>query len=161
MSDSTSLAVPGDDALQIGNWVVEDFWDSQDFGNKPDYSAEDMQGRCIIVRGLSVGEFESPKFNRDGVANKARSILHNWPEEHPNMAPWGIFLSSTSVPIKKLSGVVKFPVAIRMWRRQGANAVYWDMERYTPRYNSDGKVIPPNDEKLVEAFLKEKEAVLD
>lgn len=158
MADSTDIVPVGDIELAtVGNWQVEEFWDNQDFGNKPDYSAEDMQGRCIIVRGISEAEFESPKYK----GNKARSILHNWPEEKPTSHPWGVFFSTTSVPIKKLSEVQRFPVAVRLWRRQGADYVYWDMERYIPQFDDKGNQLPPNDDKVVQNFLQEKKAVLD
>jgi hypothetical protein len=142
-------------ASTVGNWSVAEYHDTLSFGQKPEYTSDDMNGRCIIVRGISEGEFKSPKYP-DGAA---RSILHNWPNETPSMSPWGQFFGSTSVPIKKLATVQHFPIAVRLYKRKGANFDYWDMERYVPTFDSNGKQLDPNDEKVIQAFLSERKAV--
>jgi len=140
---------------KVGNWDVAEFHDTLSFGQKPEYTSDDMNGRCIIVRGISEGEFKSPKFPDGG----ARSILHNWPNETPTMAPWGQFFGSESVPVKKLLTVQHFPVAVRLYKRKGAKYDYWDMERYVPTFDDKGKELDPNDDKVIQAFLESRKAV--
>ena len=140
---------------KVGNWDVAEYHDTLSFGQKPDYTSDDMNGRCIIVRGISESEFKSPKYPNGA----ARSILHNWPNELPTMAPWGQFFGSESVPIKKLREVQHFPVAVRLYKRKGANYDYWDLERYVPSFDSSGKALDPNDDKVIQAFLSERKAV--
>jgi hypothetical protein len=148
--------VPWDELTsKVGNWDVAAFHDTLSFGQKPEYSSDDMNGRCIIVRGISEGEFKSPKYP-DGAA---RSILHNWPNELPTMAPWGQFFGSTSVPIKKLSQVDHFPVAVRLYKRKGAKFDYWDMEGYVPTFDDKGSMLDPNDDKVIQNFLESRKAV--
>jgi hypothetical protein len=114
-----------------------------------------MNGRCIIVRGISESEFKSQRFPEGA----ARSVLHNWPNETPTTEPWGVFFSSTSVPVKKLLTVKRFPIAVRIYKRKGANNEYWDMERYLPTYDDKGKVLDPNSDAVIAKFLSERKAV--
>lgn len=123
--------------------TVYDF-DLNDFGNQPEYDKEFLNGKVLIIHGVSEAIFEG-SFEKG-----ARSLLHSWPSEPRNIAPWGALLSEDSPAIKQTQamqdrGKVPFVARVVLKDSQAHKGqTYWTLEPYRLQYNSDGNLVDPN-----------------
>lgn len=79
--------------------TVYDF-ESSDFGNRPEWTKEDLIGKPLIIRGLSQDTYEREQ--KDGKVRVARSVRYNRAEEPRSVEPWGMLFSDPSVAIDEV-----------------------------------------------------------
>jgi len=130
---SESNMVPFDADNEIGNL------DFGQFGNQPLWSKEDLNGKVIVVVGVSTekfeGEFDTP----------ARSLLHYMPDEERDYnEPWGLLLSENSPAITRALGQLEKnggkPFYARLLKKQGRKYPYWNIEAVRAVYNDSGQI---------------------
>jgi len=79
--------------------TVFDF-ESSDFGNRPEWSKEDLIGQPLIIRGLSEDTYE--RADNSGRIRVARSVRYNRATEPRSAQPWGMLFSDPSVAIDEV-----------------------------------------------------------
>jgi hypothetical protein len=109
------------------------------FGNQPDWTKEELNGKVLIIVGVSVdkfeGEFDTP----------ARSLLHYMPDEdRTKIDPWGLLLSENSPAITRALGQLEKnggrPFYARLIKKQGKKYPYWVLESARAVYNENGQL---------------------
>jgi hypothetical protein len=130
MSDETSLVPSGDD-------YVGDL-DYGQFGNIPTWTKEELNGKVIVVVGVSTEKFEG-EFD-----TAARSLLHFMPDEDRSTEPWGLLLSENSPAITRATGQLSMnggkPFYARLLKKQGRKYPYWNLEAVRAVYNDSGLI---------------------
>lgn len=109
------------------------------FGNIPTWTKEELNGKVIVVVGVSTekfeGEFDTP----------ARSLLHYMPDEDRTATnPWGLLLSEGSPAITRALGQMEKngnkPFFARLVKKQGRKYPYWNLEAVRVVYNQEGQI---------------------
>lgn len=140
-------------ALVQGSDVLYDF-DLNDFGVQPDYDKEYLNGKVLIIHGVSESEFEGD------FAVPAKSLLHSWPAQYyGNGSPvvYGALMSGDSPAIRQAEDMVKkgkTPFVARLKMQPSARhkgQTYWTLERAeTLQFNAEGELIDPNAVRVTE-----------
>lgn len=134
---------------QHDNGGLYDF-DLNDFGVEPDFDKAEMNGKVIIVHGVSEAVMQRAEYPKG-----ARSLLWNFPTDidafDPDGTHYGMLLSEDSLPIKNTltmmqRGRVPFPARI-VYRQKESNKAqsYWMFERVLIQYDADGTLVDPNE----------------
>lgn len=112
--------------------TVYDF-ESSDFGNRPEWTKEDLIGKPLIIRGLSEDTYEREQGGRVRVA---RSVRYNRAEEPRSVEPWGMLFSDPSVAIDEVRkrierGQMPFLATLAMVDSlENKGQSYWKFVRY-------------------------------
>ena len=93
------LAIPQETLITTFGEEVYDF-EASDFGNRPEWSKEDLIGQPLIIRGLSEDTYE--REDNTGRNRVARSVKYNRAEEPRSVEPWGMLFSDPSVAIDEV-----------------------------------------------------------
>lgn len=108
------------------------------FGNIPEFTKEEYNGKVIVVVGVSTETFQG-EFEQG-----AKSILHFMPDEDRRGEPWGLLLGEKSPAITRAEGQLQKnggkPFYARIIKVQGKTFPYWNLEPVRPVYNTDGQV---------------------
>lgn len=120
-----------------GDQEITDFEYGQ-FGNLPELTKEDYNGKVIVVVGVSteefVGQFDEP----------AKSLLHLMPDEPLTQEPWGLLFGKSSPVLTQASGQLQKnggrPFFARIIKVQGRTFPYWTLEPVRRVYNTDGQI---------------------
>jgi hypothetical protein len=144
VTDQQNLALPASG--------LYDF-DLNDFGVQPDYDKEFLNGKVLIIHGVSDSVFEGD-FN-----TPARSLLHSWPTDFysgngsQELPPYGVLMSDDSPAIRQArdmqaKGKVPFVARLRMQASQKHRGqTYWTMERAASlQWDQNGNLVDPNAE---------------
>ena len=154
MDSTPQLPDPKAIYLATGEEVLE--YSGSDYGNQPEWSKEFLQGKGLIIRGLSEDTYQA-----DGsTMYPARSVLYNLLEEDPNPSePWGMFFSDlgldsdgkekreTSTVVKQVRSELRrnggrpFIVTIQYKDSEAHKGQgYWTLQRFVRNVTPDGKV---------------------
>lgn len=141
----------------LGSGQLYDF-DLNDFGVQPDYAKDFLNGKVLIIHGVSESAFEG-EFEKS-----ARSLLHSWPTELGSASTivYGALLSEDSPAIRQAEemqrkGKTPFIARLRMVPSKAhKNQTYWTMERALLQYDADGRVVDPNLEPVAPTSGKSK-----
>lgn len=138
-----------DAMLALPTGGVYDF-DLNDFGLQPEIEKEDLSGKVVFVHGVSNATFQSEDYDQP-----AKSLLWNWPTDddatNPNGWHWGLMLSVDSPAIKQVQQMVergRTPFVAKLVKKESErhkNQTYWTLERYVMQYDSDGRLVDPNE----------------
>lgn len=124
--------LPFDPEEEIGNLEYGQF------GNIPDISKEQYNGKVIVVVGVSTETFEGE------FETGAKSLLHYMPDEDRTNEPWGLLLGEKSPAITRAQGQLEKnggrPFYARLIKVQGRTFPYWNLEAVRAVYNTDGQV---------------------
>ena len=127
------LALPQNTLVTTYGETVYDF-ESSDFGNRPEWTKEDLIGQPLIIRGLSQDTYE--RVDKDGRVRVARSVHYNRAEEPRSVAPWGMMFSDPSVAIdevrKRLArGQMPFLATLALLdSTENRGQTYWKFVRF-------------------------------
>lgn len=132
------------DSLAMGGALYD--FDLNDFGVQPDYDKEFLNGKILIVIGVSEATFEGD------FQQSARSLLHLLPPDWANgMAPFGALLSENSPAIQQAAemqqkGKVPFVARLRkIPSERHRGQTYWTLEKAPSlQYDSEGRLVDPN-----------------
>ena len=117
--------------MEYGETVYD--FEASDFGNRPEWSKEDLIGQPLIIRGLSEDTYEREQGGRIRVA---RSVRYNRAEEAPSVEPWGMLFSDPSVAIDEVRkrvarGQVPFLATLAMVdSSENKGQSYWKFVKY-------------------------------
>lgn len=121
-------------------------FEENDFGTQPDYDKDFVEGKVLIISGVSEATFEGD------FAKPARSLLHNLPLSwSAGEAPFGLLMQEDSPAIQQASaqqekGKVPFVARLRKvdsQRHKGQS--YWTLEKAPSlQYDEHGILIDPN-----------------
>lgn len=143
MSESKEIAQPR--PTELDTYQGYDF-DLGDFGNQPDYTKDDLDGKVIIVYGVSQATFDSGQFQTG-----AKSLLHKLPNEDADIAPYGMMFSESSPVIRQaaeMEAAGKVPFMARLVKKgskQNKGQSYWTLERAPSlQFDTNGNALDPN-----------------
>lgn len=145
-NEPTTAPVP---ALPPGE--AYDF-DLNDFGQVPDYDKSYLDGKVLVIHGVSEAVFEGD------YQTPARSLLHSWPVEYwkssetgQMLEPYGALLSEDSPAIRQAKDMQKrgrVPFLARLRIKDSTlhkGQTYWTMEKAPPKqYDERGEYVDPN-----------------
>lgn len=132
------------DQLALGGTLYD--FDLNDFGVQPDYQKEYLDGKVLIISGVSESTFEGD------FQKPARSLLHNFPMDwSKGLAPFGALMQEDSPAIRQASEMQakgKAPFVARLVKRDSAahkGQSYWTLEKADAlQYDADGVIVDPN-----------------
>ena len=128
------------DDMMANEGMVYDF-DLGDFGNQLEFDKDELDGKVVIVRGVSESEFTG------NFQTPARSLLFNFLDDPKNIDAWGAFFTADSPIIHQAQEMIRkghvpfYAQIVKVQSQRNRGYTYWTLKRAQMRFNQSGQPV--------------------